>query len=260
MSILTELRRTALVLALVITAVIVAACGRSEAAEPTPTPAPTAAVAAATPSPPPPGDDTAMIQVTLEPTPAVGPAAMGANETIPNADAVTSAPVVIEASPDCVLESDLDLAGYSGLEAVMGCAVTPARTEPVGFNEFGPGPEYAGFMLWISWEGQIYALLSDGNWQVFADTWTDEQPTFSCNPLGGEPSSPPLPRRGFGKVWCEHADVRDDLGTIEVEERLCQHTVTQEFERGRLIACFEDATIRYYQLFNDGTWAAVLQP
>lgn len=254
--VLTTLRTLAVLTAII----LLCACGRAEA-EPTATPpatgdaTPTATAQAGSASQ---SDDTAMIQVTLEPTPAVGPAA--ANATIPSADAVTTAPVVVEETTDCVLESDLDLAGYAELESVMGCAVDAAHTEPVGFNEFGPGPEFDRFMLWISWESQIYALLPEGTWQVYEDTWTEEQPAFACNPLGGEPASPPLPRRGFGKVWCEHEELQEQMGTIEVEERLCQHTVTQEFEHGRLIACFEDATIRYYHLFSDGTWAAVLQP
>ena len=239
----------------VVACMVLSACGRT-ATPPTSTPLPPEPPATATA--PAPTDDTAMIQVTLEPTPVVG--ASAANATIPSADAVTNSPVVVENSTDCVLESDLDLAGFAAPESVMGCAVDAAHTEPVGFNEFGPGPDYDRFMLWVSWENQIYVLLPDGTWKVFADTWTEDQPTFSCNPLGGDPSSPPLPRRGFGKVWCEHEDVQQQMGTTEVEERLCQHTVTQEFERGRLTACFEDATIRYYQLFNDGTWAAVLQP
>jgi hypothetical protein len=44
------------------------------------------------------------------------------------------------------------------------------------------------------------------------------------------------------------------MGTIPREERLCQHTVVQSFENGRLLACFEDATIRYFRLLNDGAW------
>ena len=41
---------------------------------------------------------------------------------------------------------------------------------------------------------------------------------------------------------------------IDREERLCQHLVVQSFEQGRLLACFEDATIRYFTLLNDGAW------
>ena len=77
---------------------------------------------------------------------------------------------------------------------------------------------------------------------------------LSCNPLNVAPTSPPLPRRGFGKLWCTVDGLQEKLGTIEREERLCQHTVVQRFERGRLLACFEDATIRYFRLLDDGSW------
>jgi hypothetical protein len=50
----------------------------------------------------------------------------------------------------------------------------------------------------------------------------------------------------------------DKMGTIDREERLCQHTVVQRFEKGRLLACFEDATIRYFRLLDDGTWDMVM--
>ena len=48
------------------------------------------------------------------------------------------------------------------------------------------------------------------------------------------------------------------MGQVEREERLCQHTVTQPFQLGRLIACYEDATIRFFRVMDDGTWDQVL--
>lgn len=175
-------------------------------------------------------------------------------------DGEGSVPVVIEGDHTCAVESDLDLAGYPALESIMGCAVEPARFDSVGFNEFGPGPNYASFMLWLSWERQIYVLLPDQTYEVVADTWGEEMPTFSCNPTDEEPSSPPLPRRGFGKVWCENVKYQEQMGFIEREERLCQHAAMQRFESGRMLACFEDAAIRYFRILDDGTWQAEFQP
>ncbi len=88
-------------------------------------------------------------------------------------------------------------------------------------------------------------------------TWTpgrEDQPEFSCNPLNVAPASPPLPRRGFGKLWCDVEGMQEALGLTDREERLCQHVVMQRFEQGRMLACFEDATIRYFRLLDDGTW------
>jgi len=259
-------RRIALPLLLVLLVSLLAACGGDD-----PTPTPTATVAPEVTATSPessaetatPVDDTVMIEVTLAPTPMVSTAETLAAD---DSEAITSASIAIQTTPvvevnrDCEVESNLDLAGYPQLEAVMGCALAPALSEAVGFNEFGAGPEFNKFMLWLSWEDQIYTLFPDGIWWATVDDWTEDMPDFTCNPLAGDPTSPPLPRRGFGKVWCDNPDVRDKMGTISVEERLCQHSVIQMFENGRVIACFEDATIRYFQLFNDNTWQAVLQP
>jgi hypothetical protein len=140
----------------------------------------------------------------------------------------------------------------------LGCAVAAASFDPVAINEFGTGPEYDRFMLWFGSENQIYVLQPDKQWQVYADTWTEEQATFTCNPSTEEATSPPLPRRGFGKIWCTVEGLQATMGTIEREERLCQHTVTQPFDRGRLLACYEDATIRFFRIMDDGTWDQML--
>lgn len=158
----------------------------------------------------------------------------------------------------CAVAVDVALLSYPDLERYLGCPLADASFDPVAINEFGTGPEYDRFMLWFSSENQIYVLLPNNAWQVYPDTWTEEQPTFTCNPRQGEASSPPLPRRGFGKIWCTVEGLQSTLGTVEREERLCQHTVTQPFEQGRLIACYEDATIRFFRIMDNGSWDQVL--
>ena len=244
-------------LLLVLLLLILTACGDRDEPTPTPsaatsTPLPTATVAL---------EDTVMEVVTLEPTPVQSLA----DSTVPliataNAAITSSAPVVVEESVDCPVEPDLDLAGYPDLEVRMGCPLEPAIYESVALNEFGPGPNYDRFMLWFGWEELIYVLFPDGHWETHSDTWTDEMPIFTCNPLQGDPESPPLPRRGFGKLWCDEPGLSDTMGFIDREERLCQHAVIQPFLGGRMIACFEDATIRYFQIFDDNTWALEQQP
>lgn len=165
------------------------------------------------------------------------------------------APASAEGS--CSTQLYLDLSGYpaaANLPIVLGCAKSDASLDPVAINEFGKGPNYDRFMLWFGSEKQIYVLLPNQTWLAYTDTWAEGQPEIACNPTNGAKTSPPLPRRGFGKLWCNAADVQKELGTIEREERLCQHSVTQRFERGRLLACFEDATIRYFRLLDDGKW------
>jgi len=222
--------------------VLLAACGGDEAT-------PTATAAAPTPTPvvatiTPLSEET--LPVSIE-APAAQPAGVMATPTV-------TVLTVDENDGQCSIDYDMDLAGYPDLQHQLGCAVSASSNDPVGINEFGAGPEYNRFMLWFSSEQQIYVLFPDQTWQSYRDTWDESQPEFSCNPLNAPPSSPPLPRRGFGKLWCSVAGLQEQLGTIEREERLCQHTVVQSFEQGRLLACFEDATIRYFSLRNDGTW------
>src|SRR5690606_23726056 len=99
---------------------------------------------------------------------------------------------------DCELESNLDLVGYPSLEQRMGCALEPAVFENIAVNEFGPADQPTDrFMLWFSHEDNIYVLLPDGTYEVHEDTWDEAtDPTYPCNPVGGEEDSPPLPRRG----------------------------------------------------------------
>jgi len=171
---------------------------------------------------------------------------------VPGATATLIAPIEVETQ--CEIDISIDLAGYANLEEELGCPLNQAITDPIAINEFGPGPDFDRFMLWLSHEQQIYVLFVEGGWQAYADSWTDDMPIFACNPMAEEPTSPPLPRRGFGKVWCDHENVRQNLGLIIREERLCQHAALQSFERGRMLACYEDDTVRYFMLLNDGTW------
>lgn len=160
----------------------------------------------------------------------------------------------------CTQDIALDLAGhpqYSNLSQQMGCPEEGVSFEPVAINEFGSGPDYDRFMLWYSTDRQIYVLSPDGRWQVFVDSWTEEDEEIQCNPLGLAGTSPPIPRRGFGKLWCNNEAIRSAMGTIDREERLCQHSVTQKFQNGQMLGCFEDATIRYFQILADGTWDMV---
>jgi hypothetical protein len=240
-------------------ALLLVACGDDE---PTPTPTPTQ-----TPAPPPTATATPQAVSAVLPTAtalATSPL-VTTTDSITSADALTAALSVEAAtltiaarSANCPIQPDLDLASYEDAEGALGCPVEAALFDPVAINEFGPGPDFDRFMLWFSNEQQIYVLSPDMRWTVYPDTWVEGDPTFTCNPLGGEEESPPLPRRGFGKVWCTVEGLVEVMGSVPREERLCQHTVVQRFATGRLLACYEDATIRYIRLLDDGTWETVL--
>jgi hypothetical protein len=194
----------------------------------------------------------ATVTSTVAATDAGGVSPAGAAGSVTPTVAV-SLPLV--AAPACAVETSAELAGYNELAARLGCPLADAMVEQVAINEFGEGPAYNRFMLWFGDEQQIYVLQPDGGWLAYTDTWNSDEPEILCNPDGVDPeTSPPLPRRGFGKLWCTVESVRLTMGVIDREERLCQHAVVQRFEQGRLLACFEDATIRYFRLLEDGSW------
>lgn len=74
-----------------------------------------------------------------------------------------------------------------------------------------------GRMLWLQTDGLILVLFGDGtttangnDWWAQPDTWTVADP--ETDPRFVAPEGRWVPRRGFGKVWVENAEVRDGLG------------------------------------------------
>lgn len=234
-------------------AVALAGCG--DDAEPTPTP-----TAAPTPTP-----------VPVLPMLPTGDPAAALFDGTPTAPAIAISPIELQAgipltisertsdtapaAPPCAIEPNSDLLGYANIVERLGCPLSEGSYGAVAINEFGSGPDYDRFMLWFEDDKQIYVLQPQGAWLAYTDTWQEGEPEIACNPDDeDEPTSPPLPRRGFGKLWCTVQGVRETMGEIDREERLCQHAVVQRFEKGRLLACFEDATIRYFRVLDSGAW------
>ncbi|MCB0092802.1 MAG: hypothetical protein KDE54_33170, partial [Caldilineaceae bacterium] len=226
---------------LVIAALLLAACGAEDEPAPvqvTPQPAPTA-TDTAVPVPTFTPTDTPLPTETPEPQ------VSASSEITAETSAETTVEGIKDAEGHCLIETNLDLAGYPNLHEQMGCALDLASFDDVAINEFGEGPDYDRFMFWFSSNHEILVLLPNQTWEAFPDTWTEDQPELTCTLDGVPATSPPLPRRGFGKLWCTVGELQQIMGTIPREERLCQHAVVQPFEQGRLLACFEDATVRY---------------
>lgn len=258
MRVLFSVRSWTFILVMVVATMLLAACGDDP--EPTPTASqneittPTTSQPAAEAPSAAVGDPTA---VSESPLPAAGApvtTTLSPTETVA-AVAAADASATEEGSSGCVIEPNPDLVGYDDVIGRLGCPISEGSNDTVGINEFGEGPDYNRFMLWFGAEGQIYVLTSDGRWLAYTDTWEEGEPEILCNPEELDPAtSPPLPRRGFGKLWCTVDTVRTAMGHIDREERLCQHAVVQRFQQGRLLACFEDATIRYFRILENGSW------
>ena len=103
----------------------------------------------------------------------------------------------------------------------------------------------------------VYALLYKNGtdetqgtaWLRFEDLWRDGMPQFSCPEA--EANGDLGPKRGFGKVWCEEAAVRDGLKLPLVGEQGA-NAGFQDFEKGTMLWI---ARLGYvYVLYDGGGW------
>jgi hypothetical protein len=127
----------------------------------------------------------------------------------------------------------------------LGWAVEKEQSPPMARQAFE-----RGFMFWREDTRQIHVLHSEGTWQVFPDTWTPDQPLYSC-PDVAPSESPPTPLSGFGKVWCERlGGPSAAIGWAKaIEEGYTGAAI--KFERG-LMLWSKDRII--YVLVGEGTW------
>lgn len=65
-------------------------------------------------------------------------------------------------------------------------------------------------MIWFEATESIYVFYKNSQWQRFDDTWSETQ--VQSDPAFTPPAERFLPIRGFGKVWRENTDVREQLG------------------------------------------------
>jgi hypothetical protein len=91
-------------------------------------------------------------------------------------------------------------------------------------------PFEGGVMIWLETTDSVIVLTPDQQWRRFEDTWTEEQP--ESDPSIVPPDGRYQPIRGFGKVWREHPEVREQLGwALGVElgfESMYQDQLTPE--------------------------------
>jgi len=131
----------------------------------------------------------------------------------------------------------------------------PQVFEAIGWaNEQQPHETAAAFqrfegggMIWRGDTTQVYALYDDGSWEQFDDTWSSDEPEWDTHIVS--PAGRFQPKRGFGKVWREQAQVRERLGWA-LEEESARALFVQPFERGELIRLDGQD----YVLLQTGNW------
>lgn len=89
-----------------------------------------------------------------------------------------------------------------------------------------------GWMFWLQPNGQIWVLTEDASgrkiWSVYNDAFVDGE--AESDPLIIPPESRLQPIRGFGKLWRENPEVRQELGwALEAEKG---HTTRYEYHHG----------------------------
>jgi hypothetical protein len=60
-----------------------------------------------------------------------------------------------------------------------------------------------GWMFWREDRREIYVVYRS-EWSNYLDTWQEgQEDEYSCPETGASSQTPPTPKRGFGKVWCD---------------------------------------------------------
>ncbi len=126
----------------------------------------------------------------------------------------------------------------------LGCPLHDERLIGSAFEPFEHG-----FMFWREDRREIYVLFADGSWDELSDQWREGDATWSCPDLAPT-NSPPTPLRGFGRVWCKEAGVRDRIGRATGVETGAERAV-QDFQQGVMF----QAEDHIYVLYRDHyTW------
>ena len=71
-------------------------------------------------------------------------------------------------------------------------------------------PFEGGVMIWFEATESIYVFYQDQLWQRFDDTWSEDLLVSDLAII--PPAERFQPIRGFGKLWREHPNVREQLG------------------------------------------------
>ena len=144
------------------------------------------------------------IIVESEPTgdtvaPAVGPATPA--PTLTTAVAATVTALVATPSPG---PASCDY-NYFFEPVPDACPAGPPRPSAAAEQPFE-----GGVMVWLEERASIIVFYPDGRWRQFADTWSEGEP--ESDPAIVPPDGRFQPIRGFGKLWRETPELRQELG------------------------------------------------
>jgi serine/threonine protein kinase len=195
-------------------------------------------------------DETSFLETVPTPTETAEPSATPTETAVPPTHTATPLPTftplpTLTATP-VVAACNFNVANtfantYRTHQTQLGCPTSNMWTTWSARESFE-----RGFMFWRQDNGRIYVVYSNGRWASYTDTWSESEPDYSC----GVQQSPPTPRRGFGKVWCNVSGVQQGLGNATDAES-GENTTMQAFANGLI---WQTSAGRFV-LFNDGAWS-----
>ena len=106
-----------------------------------------------------------------------------------------------------------------GPKETNGCPWPGPTATPVVISTGGAyQPFENGWMFWREDIRQIYVVYPSG-WSNYLDTWQEGQDDYSCPETGAPSQSPPTPKRGFGKLWCQFGGPNAAIGWALAAEK-----------------------------------------
>ncbi len=173
------------------------------------------------------------------------PTSEATNTKVPTATSVPPSPTPTQ---DCPVVGGVFGPVWATVEGQIGCATDPGRAFFMAEENF-----VGGKMFWRQPIDAAQALVaySSGRWVVYpSPPFQEGDPEYACTDANTPASSPPTPRRGFGKMWCEIPEIRNGLGNAIDAERGYNGNM-QTFDNGFML--YNDAGSTFV-FFNDGTW------
>jgi serine/threonine-protein kinase len=157
----------------------------------------------------------------------------------------TSTPVVPTDTPQptCPDVTGTFASLWQQYQGRLGCATRGVYSIWTAYEPFE-----GGWMVWREDTDEIWVLYHNHVWESFPNQWYEGDPTYTCPDIAPN-QSPPTPLRGFGKLWCTHAGVRNQLGNA-LSAETGSDSLLQDFDRGVIVK----TGFGTYVLYADQTW------
>ncbi len=162
----------------------------------------------------------------------------------------TAIPTVVPptATPNCPTVTGTFGAVWGAVGNRVGCQTASELGGFIAEENF-----QSGKMFWRQPidDGQAMVAYSNGRWAIYqSPPFYDGEPEYSCTDANTPAISPPTPKRGFGRMWCNIPEIRSGLGNALDAERGYQG-VMQSFDNGFMLRSDNGAI---YVFYSDGSW------